>query len=282
MAGGGPSRRRPPSPAVRRALAPLLVDPATTAIVSDFDGTLSPIVDGPAEARPLDGAPGVLARLARRFRVVAVVSGRPASFLVEHLAEAGDGAGSDTPPLRLVGLYGLEAAMGDGTIAPEPDAARWRPVIDEVVGRLRSGAPPGALVEAKGLAVTVHWRTAPDAESWASAAVAAESEATGLRSHRGRMSLELRPPLAIDKGSVVRSLLRGCTAACYFGDDLGDLPAFAALAEATAEDGTATVAVAVADDESPPEVLEAADVVLRGPGQALAALEWLARAGPEG
>jgi trehalose 6-phosphate phosphatase len=88
--------------------------------------------------------------------------------------------------------------------------------------------------------------------------------------------------LAIDKGSVVRSLLRGCTAACYFGDDLGDLPAFAALAEATAEDGTATVAVAVADDESPPEVLEAADVVLRGPGQALAALEWLARAGPEG
>jgi trehalose 6-phosphate phosphatase len=281
MAGGGRSRRRPPSPAVRRALAPLLVDPATTAIVSDFDGTLSPIVDRPAEAGPLEGAVGVLALLARRFRLVAVVSGRPASFLVEHLADSGAGASSDAPSPHFVGLYGLEVATGDGRTVPEPEAARWRPVIDEVVGRLRSGAPPGALVEAKGLAVTVHWRTAPDAESWASAAVAAESEATGLRSHRGRMSLELRPPLAIDKGSVVRRLLHGCTAGCYLGDDLGDLPAFAALADASAEDGTATVAIAVADDESPPEVLEAADVVLRGPDQALAALEWLARSGLE-
>jgi trehalose 6-phosphate phosphatase len=280
MAGGGPSRRRPPSPAVRRALAPLLVDPATTAIVSDFDGTLSSIVDRPAEARPLDGAVDVLALLARRFRLVAVVSGRPVSFLVEYLTEPGAGAGADAPPPHLVGLYGLEVATGDGRITPEPEAARWRPVIDEVAGRLRSGAPPGALVEAKGLAVTVHWRTAPEAESWASAAVATESETTGLLSHRGRMSLELRPPLAIDKGSVVRRLLQGCSAACYFGDDLGDLPAFAALADATAEDGTATVAVAVADDESPPEVLEAADLVLRGPGQALDALEWLALARP--
>ncbi len=281
MAGGGPSRPRPPSAAVRRALAPLLVDPATTAIVSDFDGTLSPIVDHPAEARPVDGAVAVLARLARRFRLVAVVSGRPASFLVEHLAEFDARARSDAPSPHFVGLYGLEEATGDGTIVPEPEAARWRPVIDDVVGRLGSGRTPGAFVEAKGLAVTVHWRAAPDAASWATAATAAESEATGLRSHPGRMSLELRPPLAIDKGSVVRRLLDGCTAGCYLGDDLGDLPAFAALAQAAAEDGAATVAVAVADDESPPEVLEAADVVLRGPTEALAVLEWLARAGTE-
>ncbi len=281
MAARGPSRRPTPPPAVRRALEPLLVDPATTAIVSDFDGTLSPIVDRPAEARPVEGTAGVLALLARRFRLVAVVSGRPASFLLDHLADPGAGAGSGTDSPHFVGLYGLEVATVDGGIAPEPEAAQWRPVIDEVVGRLRSGAPPGVLVEAKGLAVTVHWRTAPEAEPWAVAAVAAESEATGLRSHPGRMSLELRPPLAIDKGSVVRRLLDGCTAACYFGDDLGDLPAFAALADAAAEEGTATVAVAVADDESPPEVLDAADVVLGGPAQALAALEWLARARTE-
>lgn len=281
MAGGRPPRPRPPSLEVRRALAPLLVDPAATAIVSDFDGTLSPIVGRPDEARPEAGAVEVLAVLARRFRLVAVVSGRPVAYLVEQLATSGAGAGPDAPAPHLVGLYGLEEATGDGTITPEPEAAQWRRVIDGAVSRLRSGAPPGALVEAKGLAVTVHWRTAPDAESWAEAAVGAESERTGLRSHRGRMSLELRPPLAIDKGSVVRRLLDGCTAACYLGDDLGDLPAFAALADATTESGTATVAVAVADDESPPEVLEAADVIVRGPGQAVAALEWLAQANPE-
>jgi trehalose 6-phosphate phosphatase len=272
----GASRRGPrtPSPAVRRALAPLLVDPATTAVVSDFDGTLSPIVDRPDRARPLPGTGELLDRLARRFATVAVVSGRPASFLLEHLAVRGAPKGANAPSPRFVGLYGLEVATGDGRIAPDPGAARWRPVVDEVVTRLRSSVPPGALVESKGLAVTVHWRTAPDAEPRAVAEVAAEAERTGLRPHPGRMSLELRPPLEVDKGSVMTEFLRGRTAACYLGDDLGDLPAFAALA--AAHDGTATVAVAVADDESPPEVLEAADVVLRGPRQAFAALEWLA------
>ena len=283
MGGASGPGPRTPSPAVRRVLAPLLVDPAATAVVSDFDGTLSPIVDHPDSARPLPGAGELLARLARRFGMVAVVSGRPASFLLEHLAVDGDrtGAGTDVPTPRFVGLYGLEVATGDGRITSDPSAAQWRSVIDDVVARLRSSAPAGALDESKGLAVTVHWRTAPDAESWATAAVAAEAERSGLRPHPGRMSLELRPPLDVDKGSVTTALLRGCTAACYFGDDLGDLPAFAALA-AAAHDGVATVAVAVADDESPPEVLEAADVVLHGPGEAFAALEWLAGAAGDG
>ena len=51
----------------------------------DFDGTLSPIVADPADARPLTGAPELLAELARSFAVVAVVSGRPAAFLVRPL-----------------------------------------------------------------------------------------------------------------------------------------------------------------------------------------------------
>jgi trehalose 6-phosphate phosphatase len=82
--------------------------------------------------------------------------------------------------------------------------------------------------------------------------------------------------LAIDKGSVTERLLEDCSAACYLGDDLGDLPAFAALAQAATVGRTATVAVAVADDESAPAVLEAADLVLHGPVEAFAALNWLA------
>ena len=82
----GPTGRLP-SPEVRRALAPLLADPANSAIVSDFDGTLSPdrrrSRRGPARST---GTADLLARLARRFGVVAVVSGRPVSFLVEQLA----------------------------------------------------------------------------------------------------------------------------------------------------------------------------------------------------
>ncbi len=40
------------------------------------------------------------------------------------------------------------------------------------------------------------------------------------------MSVELRPPVKTDKGTVVDELASGLGAACFFGDDLGDLPAF--------------------------------------------------------
>ena len=280
-----------PSPEVRRAVAPLLEQPATTAIVTDFDGTLAPIVDDPARARPVDGAAEVVDLLARRFGVVAVVSGRPASFLWDALGGAGSGPGAPATASagvrasapRLVGLYGLEWARGDGSIVLDPAAERWRSVVDGVAQRIRSGAPPGVLVESKGVAVTVHWRRAPDAAAWADARVVAEAERTGLSAHPGRMSLELRPPLPVDKGTSIERLVTGCSAACYFGDDLGDLPAYGALARMSSAGGMATVAVAVVDDETPAEVAEAADVVVSGPLQALGLLRWLAEsASPTG
>ena len=100
--------------------------------------------------------------------------------------------------------------------------------------------------------------------------------------HLGRMSLELRPPVAVDKGTVVRQLAAGCSAACYLGDDLGDLPAFAALATLAGEQ-MATVSVAAVDGESDPAVVAAADITVTGPAGALEVLRWLARsAAPPG
>jgi trehalose 6-phosphate phosphatase len=261
-------------------LAPLLEHPATTAIMTDFDGTLSALVDDPTGARPLDGAAEVMAQLARQFGVVAVVSGRPVSFLMEHLADSGSvtspGAAAGGGPggaLQFVGLYGLEWWRGDG-ILTNADAAGWRSTVEEVATRLQTLAPAGATVEPKGLAVTLHWRTAPEAEPWAVAAGEQEAERTGLEIHPGRMSLELRPPVAVDKGTVVRQLAAGCSAAGYLGDDLGDLPAFAALAG----EPMATVSVAAVDGESDPRVVAAADVTVSGPAGALEVLRWLARA----
>jgi trehalose 6-phosphate phosphatase len=274
-----------PAPEVRRALAPLLADPAHSAIVSDFDGTLSPIVGDPAEARPVPGTAAVLRRLADRFGVVAVVSGRPASFLVDQLAPTdGSAAGVEGPSgsldqaaaVRYVGLYGLEWSGPDGAVRREPSAERWRPVVDAAASRLGSASPEGVVVEPKGLAVTVHWRQAPEAGEWAAAAVSAEAARTGLRAHLGRMSIELRPDLDIDKGSITRTLVAGCSAACYLGDDLGDLPAFAALAGLAVDGTLATVSIAVVDDESAPEVVQAADLTVRGPLAALRLLAWLA------
>ena len=86
--------------------------------------------------------------------------------------------------------------------------------------------------------------------------------------------------MTIDKGRVVETVAAGCTAACFAGDDAGDLPAFAAL-DRLARKGMAVVKVAVATDESPPALAAAADLVVAGPTDALALLAGLAEGAEE-
>jgi trehalose 6-phosphate phosphatase len=249
-------------------LAALLVDPGASAVLTDFDGTLAPIVPDPAAAYPLAEAPAVLGALTRRFAVVGVVSGRPVSFLADRLAEAG-------PALRLFGAYGLEW-IEDGTLRHAPEAEPWRAPVAQVVEAARAefgGAGVG--IEDKGCSVTVHWRQAPGAGAHVREFARHWSQRTGLVLQPGRMAVEFRPPVGIDKGVVVERLARGTAAACFAGDDAGDLPAFAAL-DRLALEGTRTVRIAVADEETPPELTAAADMVTDGPIGALALLGALA------
>jgi trehalose-phosphatase len=230
----------------------------------DFDGTLSAIVTDPREARPLPGVPELLRALGARFELVAVISGRPTAFLRDAL---GDPAG-----VELAGLYGLERAVV-GT-----DADEWSGVIARIVARAEAGAPAGVYVEPKGLTVTIHWRRAPEAEGWVRSFVEGELATGTLSVHSGRMELELRPALPVDKGTVVAQLAaeHGSTleAAAAFGDDVGDLPAFAAVRALQRPDGSPLyrLTVAAVDAGSPPAVVEAADLVVE---QAVGAVELL-------
>lgn len=262
-------------PGLAELLSPLVVEPAATALITDFDGTLSPIVSDPEAARPLDGVADLLQRLSRRFGVVAVVSGRPAAFLAERLPSTRGG----TDRVRRIGLYGMEEVGPDGAVHLADAARPWLATVSGVAGRLADEVPSGVLVEVKGVAVTLHWRRAPDAEDGVVSRVADEAARSGLVPHRGRASIELRPPLEIDKGTVVRGLTEQCRAACFLGDDLGDLPAYAALARRSEEDGMRTVGVAVRDAETSPDVLAVADLVVDGPEGAREVLGWLATAG---
>ncbi len=252
--------------ALPAALVPLRARPAAAAIFCDFDGTLAPIVPDPAEARPLPGSHRLLEALAASYGLMAVVSGRPAAFLSEML---GDPAG-----VRLVGLYGMEEVGEDGRVVVPEEVAAWRPVVAAVTERASAAAPPGMGVEPKGLAMTLHWRGHPELAEWAEAFAADERRRTGLAAQPGRMAVELRPPVATDKGTVVARLARGHAAAAFFGDDLGDLAAFEALTALAAE-GMVVARVAVADEETPPSVAAAADVVVEGPAGALRLLELL-------
>jgi trehalose 6-phosphate phosphatase len=258
---------------VPAVLQPLCAHPESAAVFLDFDGTLSPIVDDPSLARPLEGVPALLTQLGSRFGVVAVVSGRPAAFLGQHLGRPGG--------VRLIGLYGLEEVGEVAGPTVDPDAvARWRPVMAEAAEAAERDAPAGVSVERKTVAFTLHFRHAPAEEGWVRRFAQDQRDRTGLVLQPGRMAIELRPGIDTDKGTVVRALTRGCSAACCFGDDLGDLPAFDVLG-ALAADGLPVARVAVIDDESPAAVAAAADLVVAGPLGALELLGALVAAVPD-
>ncbi|WP_283936517.1 trehalose-phosphatase, partial [Streptomyces alboniger] len=98
----------------------------------------------------------------------------------------------------------------------------------------------------------------------------------GLIVEPGRMVLELRPP-GMDKGVALAAYLRevGAESVLYAGDDLGDLPAFAAV-EKLRSDGMAGLLVCSGSAEVT-ELSDRADLVVDGPGGVVALLNALAR-----
>jgi trehalose 6-phosphate phosphatase len=241
---------------IQEAVALLRADPGGSALLFDFDGTLSPVVDDPAAAVALPGVAERLDHLATSYRMVAAVSGRPIAFL----------AGVLPASVALSGLYGLESRVG-GRVVAHPDADRWRPVIDEVVRSLAAATAPGeaahgVVVEAKGLSITLHVRTRPDLGEVVVDLANRLAGPAGLEVRPAKMSVELHPPIEADKGTALLDLAAGAAGVLYVGDDVGDLPAFAALdALARRSPPVATLGVVV----SGPELPEA----LRAPGRLL-------------
>ncbi|MFF5426998.1 MULTISPECIES: trehalose-phosphatase [unclassified Streptomyces] len=269
----------PTTPAGRDGLAALLARPEQAVVALDFDGTLAEIVPDPEQARAHPGAVAALAALAPRIASVVVVTGRPAGVAVRYGGFAGV-AGLDR--LVVLGHYGAErwdAATGTVTAAaPHPGVAAVRA---ELPGFLdRHGAWPGVWIEEKGRAVAVHTRRAVDPEGAFEALKGPLGDLAarhGLVLEPGRMVLELRPP-GMDKGVALASYLRETDAGSvlYAGDDLGDLPAFAAVEKLRA-DGVPGVLVCSGSSEVP-ALADRADLAVPGPSGVVEFLTDLAEA----
>jgi len=260
---------------IRAAIEPLRADPARTAILSDLDGTLAPIVARPEQTAIPDRARGALAALAERYGLVGIVSGRRA-----------------LDARRIVGIDGLAYAGNHGFELLEPGAAEPNPEPElegheddarAFVAELDRGELDELeiRVEDKGAIMALHWRGAADeaAAEWRAGELAAEIERRGLTPHRGRMVLEVRPGIPVDKGRAVARLLEGdgLRAAMYGGDDRTDLDAFRGLRQLGEEGALAAVlCVGVLSAEAPEGLGEASDLAVAGTEGYVELLETLA------
>jgi trehalose 6-phosphate phosphatase len=260
---------------LERLIAPLREDPGRSAVLTDIDGTIAPIVLDSADAAVPGPTRELLRELARRYALVGCVSGRRA-------ADARRLVGLDE--LAYAGNHGFELLLpGEDEERPDPsldgheaDAARFVETLD------RSALErAGIRTEDKGPIVALHWRGAPNEDAAESLAreIAGEAESEGLFPHRGRKVLEIRPNVPIDKGVAVAALMqvRPVNAALYGGDDRTDVDAFTALRRLERGGQLATtVCVAATSDESPLEVSREADLTVEGPDGFVRVLEALA------
>ena len=264
-------------------------------MVSDFDGTLSPIVPDPTGARIVPGAQSALRRLARiaaarpdRLALV-VLSGRAATDVARRVRVGG---------IRYLGNHGLESgllARGDRaerlSVAAHPALGSIDAVtaIARAVGvgvAERLGHAPWLFVEDKGPSVAFHFRQAPDPDAARRAVRAALDDVghAGMQRLEGRQVVELRPSGVGGKGASMERLLvsERPSAVLVLGDDVSDADAFRAVISArTGASGRPAIhglVVAVhGANETPQEVVEAADLLVAAPRDAARVLGDLAR-----
>jgi trehalose 6-phosphate phosphatase len=237
---------------------------APAALLTDIDGTISPMARTPDEAVVLPKAKDALERLRHHLALVGIVTGRSAT-----VGEALVGL----PGLIYVGNHGMEWTEG-GRLTPNEAATAWTDAVRASLIEISEhatarGIDEGLVVEDKGLSGSIHFRLAPDIAHTEAVLKSIAAEVTnryGLRVTEGRMVLEIRPPVRISKGTALADLVRdrGIKGIVFLGDDVTDVDAFVAVRQAREQHGVRGLRIGILSAETPQSVLDESDVTLAG------------------
>jgi trehalose 6-phosphate phosphatase len=232
---------------------------APAGVILDIDGTISEIAPTPDQAIVSDEARETLNRLRERVAVVAVITGRSAAD-GERLVGV-DG-------LVYVGNHGLERRQG-GRQDIHPGAAAAQHQIVDALAEIRTalereGRAEGVIFENKILSASIHYRLAPEPEETGRRILAlalTAAEGRDLCVTEGRLIVELRPKLAINKGTALADLARAyqLNGMLFCGDDLTDVDGFRELKRMRERDQLDGLAIAVIAPEANPVILREAD-----------------------
>lgn len=199
-------------------------------LLTDYDGTLTPIVDKPELALLSEDTRVLLREISGQYPI-AIISGR-------SLADIKDLVGVDG--IYYAGNHGLEIS-GPGLDLKKPEADRTRPLIAKICNQLQDvlGHIEGAIVENKGLTASVHYRLVSDVDFYRLENVFKKVIhpylSTGkIRMNSGKKVFEIRPNLGWNKGKAARWMIDSVahqkdSLPIYIGDDRTDEDAFAAL-----------------------------------------------------
>lgn len=242
-------------------------DTRRSGLFLDFDGTISDIAPAPGGARLHPRAAELLPRLARSYPLC-ILSGRRAADVASLVG---------LPHIHYVGVHGMEWMEEEPRV--DPEVLPHLPALEQAREELRASLSklPGVTLEDKMLTVSLHYRESPALEDDVLRLAESAALRFGLRTRRGRKTVELRPPVDIDKGTVLARLSRGwkLRRALYAGDDLTDVDAFRGLRRLMREGGFEGVAVAVLSPETPVELEAVADLTVEGPAGLLELLSRL-------
>lgn len=198
----------------------------------DYDGTLTPIVRDPDEAKLLAPQRRFLKDLAADLETV-VISGRQLDDLkmrigiAECIYVANHGFEVEGPQLRHI----------------HPGAAALRKMVDSIAEELREvlSKMPGIHIENKKLSLSIHYRNAKPSVIHEALGAFLKKLTPYLESSRvtyaeGKKVWEVRPAVPWDKGKAVlwllarkRAQMNEDVAAIYIGDDSTDETAFLGL-----------------------------------------------------
>lgn len=239
--------------------------PGAGAFFIDFDGTLSKIVADPARATPVPGASQVLVTLAASYRTVALVTGRRASWLADVVDASG---------VRYLGLYGAEEMIDGRTVQPV-EADRYRSSASRLArdaeALITTQGLAGCEVEFKDLAVSIHFRLAPDSRERLTTWAMEAAPHRGFVATLGRMVVELRPK-DVSKANALKKIAgeQKVEWVVVAGDDQTDVEMMQAARQLF---GDRSLCIGIASLEEPTEMAAVADFRVDGPEDFVETLE---------
>ena len=201
----------------------------------DYDGTLTPIAESPDKAVIPAKTMEILKGLSKNPRCrVAVISGRALKDIKNKIGLEG---------IIYAGNHGLEIESPKIKFrAPVPVAYKAALKKIRAILKKKLSEIKGAVVEDKGITLSVHYRLVDAKDVWLVKTIFHEVLAHYIVSDKvkiraGKKVLEIRPPMEWDKGKIVLWLLarlkfilgeEPCIP-IYIGDDITDEDAFKAL-----------------------------------------------------